>query len=696
MQIGQPEKANQPNHLRINLANRRGRADIPPMQLPSGFVDELRGRVSLAQIAGRRVTWDPRKSNAARGDWWAPCPFHQEKTASFHVDDAKGFYYCFGCHAKGDVLDFVRETENVGFMEAVERLAAEAGMQMPASDPVAAARAAANTGLVEAMEAAVRFYRGQLNGARAAEARSYLERRALGVAAIEAFEIGYAPEGRTVLIEHLKAKGFDLAKIVEAGLAGKPDSGTPYDRFRNRIMFPIRDPRGRAIAFGARALSPGQEPKYLNSPETPLFDKSRTLYNAGPAGAAARKAGTVVVAEGYMDVIALSRAGIEHAVAPLGTAITERQLEALWKLAPEPVVALDGDNAGLNAAQRLIDLALPHLGAGRSLRFAILPPGQDPDDVVKAGGRPAIEAVLAASRPVIDLIWTRETEGQVLDSPERRAALDARLRGHVGRIADPALRAHWEAEIRVRRSQLFAPPQKSAVERPFRRAASAFPIGGRDRGARRGGFVPAPMALPATRNSLLGQDAVGLHAEERVRESAILAGCLNHPAVALHFESRLERLACRCGNLEEIRRALLSALADVPDIADRAAVVAAVSARLGRDPLSEIGLGQIRANPHLAASAAPEQAARAIEEELDRHAALAGRAAEVLEATADLAADPDDGLTLRVRAAAEAEHATYVRPLADDGTDVGLEGPEFLSVIQASEALLARKPRRRR
>lgn len=667
------------------------------MQLPPGFVDELRGRVSLAQIAGRRISWDPRKSNAARGDWWAPCPFHQEKTASFHVDDVKGFYYCFGCHAKGDVLDFVRETENVGFMEAVERLAGEAGMQMPAADPVAAARAAANTGLFEAMEAAVRFYRAQLTGARAVEARAYLERRGLGPDAVERFEIGYAPDGRTVLIEHLQAKGFDLSRIVEAGLAGKPDHGSPYDRFRNRIMFPIRDARGRAIAFGARAIAAGQEPKYLNSPETPLFDKSRTLYNAGPAGAAARKAGTVVVAEGYMDVIALARTGIVHSVAPLGTAITERQLEALWKLAPEPVVALDGDTAGLNAAQRLIDLALPHLGPGRSLRFAILPPGQDPDDVVRAGGRAAIEAVLEASKPVIDLLWKRETEGQVLDSPERRAALDARLRAHVGRISDTALRAHWEAEIRLRRSRLFAPPDRPRPER----FAAGF-TGQRRAGPskRPAGGAPArdfaAFSVPHTRSSLLGRDAAEPCADARVRESAILAGCLNHPDVALEFEMRLERLSFRCSDLGQIRDALLSALGDAPHTSDPADVVARVSARLGRNPTGDLSVdGRLHVHVHLGPSAPAALAARALREELDRHAALAGRAAEILDATADFEAGPNDGLTERVRAAAEAEHATYTRPFADDGPDTGQEGPEFLDVIKASEALLARRPRRR-
>ena len=349
------------------------------MALPPGFIEELHGRVSLSQVVGRKVSWDPRKSNPARGDWWAPCPFHQEKSASFHVDEAKGYYYCFGCQAKGDAISFLRETENIGFMEAVEQLAGIAGMAMPAQDPAAAARSAANQGLAEALEAAVQFYRLQLSTGRAAEARGYLDRRGLAAVTRERFEIGYAPDGRTALLDHLTTKGFARDRLIEAGLVGLPQGGgSPYDRFRGRITYPIRDARGRAIAFGARAIAAGQEPKYLNSPDTPLFDKGRSLYNVGPARAAAAKAGTVIVTEGYMDVIALAQAGLEHAVAPLGTAVTEAQLEMLWKLAAEPVVALDGDAAGLAAAQRLIDLALPLLAPGRSLRFALMPGGQDP------------------------------------------------------------------------------------------------------------------------------------------------------------------------------------------------------------------------------------------------------------------------------------------------------------------------------
>ena len=645
------------------------------MALPPGFLDELRARVSIAAVVGRRVTWDSRKSNAARGDLWAPCPFHQEKTASFHVEEAKGRYHCFGCHAGGDAVSFLRETEGLGFMEAVERLAAEAGMEMPARDPAAAARTAANQGLVEAMEAAVRFYRGQLNGGRAGVARGYLERRGLTAATLERFEIGYAPDARTDLLAHLTAKGFARETLKEAGLVGLPADGGAYDRFRNRIMFPIRDGRGRAIAFGARAVAAGQEPKYLNSPETPLFDKGRTLYNLGPARAAAGRAGTVVVAEGYMDVIALSGAGIEHAVAPLGTAVTEDQLAALWKLAPEPVVALEGDAAGLAAARRLSDLALPLLSPGRSLRFALLPPGQDPDDVVRSGGAAAMRALLDASQPIVALLWERETAGQVLDSPERRAALDARLRAHLARIADAGLRGHWEAEIRSRRAALFERARPAPAPRAWRGRPGPP-------GAARPG---APTAF--ARRSLLASGPEG-QAEARVRESAILAGCLNHPAVAAGLEERLERLAFVCPDLGAIRDALLAGLART---ADREALRAAVATRLGHDPLPGLAAcGPVRASRHLQAGADPERAGRALDEELTRHAALTGRAEEIREAVADVAT-ADDSMTLRVRAAADAEHLAYTRPLEDEAEGSEAEHLEFDAVVRVPGP---RRPRR--
>jgi DNA primase len=645
------------------------------MSLPPGFLDDLRSRVSLAQLVGRKVTWDQRKSNPGRGDYWAPCPFHQEKTASFHADDGKGYYYCFGCQAKGDAVSFLRETEGMGFMEAVEALAAQAGVEMPGRDPGASARAAAAAGLAEAMEAAVRFCRLQLATAAAAGARAYLERRGLRRETIELFEIGFAPAERTAMLDHLRGKGFAVDRLAEAGLVGLRDGGGAYDRFRGRIMFPIRDLQGRAIAFGARAIADGQEPKYLNSPETPLFDKGRNLYNARPAREAARKAGTLIVAEGYMDVIALAQAGIGHAVAPLGTAITEEQLRLIWKLCPEPVVALDGDRAGLAAAHRLTDLALPLLEPGRALRFALVPDGRDPDDVVREGGAAAFDRLVAESRPMIDLLWSRETEGAVLDSPERRAALDARLRAHLARIADPGLRAHYQSELRARRARLFAPVRRdkgiAGGDRPGRP--------GRDRAWRAAARAPLSPAA-ATRASPLAGPAAGTGAEARIRECAILAGCLNHPALAAEFEDRLDRMPFSSPDLGKIRDALLSALHEALHQPDPGAALGdAIGRRTGRNPISDLTApGQVRANRYLAAGADEAQARRAIDEEITRHAALAGRAAEIAEAEREMTGAATEGLTWRLREAAQAAHQAGRRPLSESA-DAAAEAEAVLS-----------------
>ncbi|HAR54519.1 MAG TPA: DNA primase, partial [Roseovarius nubinhibens] len=370
------------------------------MSLPPGFLDELRNRTSIAQVVGRKVMWDKRKSNPGKGDLWAPCPFHHEKTASFHVDDRKGYYYCFGCHAKGDAIGFVRETENVEFMEAVRILAQEAGMTLPERDPQAQAKADRITLLAEVMEQAVRYFRMQLHAGAGAAAREYLARRGLSAETQERFEIGFVPEGWQGLWDTLSGQGVEAQMILDCGLARESSKGKqPYDVFRNRIMFPIRDARGRCIAFGGRAMDPNDNAKYLNSPETVLFDKSRNLFNLGPAREAAGKGQPLVVAEGYMDVIALAQAGHEAAVAPLGTAVTETQLAMLWRVADEPVMALDGDRAGVQAAYRVIDLALPLLEAGKSLRFALMPEGKDPDDLIREGGIEALREKVEGALP---------------------------------------------------------------------------------------------------------------------------------------------------------------------------------------------------------------------------------------------------------------------------------------------------------
>ncbi len=615
------------------------------MSLPPGFLDELRTRTSLAQVVGRKVTWDMRKSNQGKGDMWAPCPFHQEKTASFHVDDRKGYYYCFGCHAKGDAISFVRETENLGFMEAVEVLAREAGMQMPARDPQAQERAEQRSGLAEVMEQAVQFYRLQLKTAQGAPARDYLARRGLGEDALARWGIGYAPDARHALIGHFKDKGVDPARVVEAGLAIQPDDGgAPFDRFRGRIIFPIRDGRGRAISLGGRALDPNARAKYLNGPETALFDKGRSLYNLQGARTAAGKGQPLIVAEGYMDVIALAEAGFAATVAPLGTAITEDQLRLLWRIAPEPIIALDGDTAGLRAAMRVIDLALPMIEAGQSLRFALMPEGMDPDDVIKAEGPAAMQALLDAAQPMVRLLWRRETEGKVFDSPERKAALDRDLREVIRRIKDPSIRSHYGSEINTLRRELFAP-----------RRAAGWGGAARPRGA-------PPPALSETKSSLLA--AASGEVEEVLREAVILATLITHPALVEQFEPALERLEMSTADHRELQRLLLTHAHD-PGVDLKARIEAETGPQLIEKLFS---LNHVRIAPALRRHDDTDLAALCLAEELAKLDAARGARREVEEAAGEIGALADEGLTWRLSEAARAREAANRGAAGEDKT----------------------------
>ena len=383
------------------------------MRFTPDFLEQLRSRLPVSDVVGRRV-----KLVKAGREFKGLSPFNKEKTPSFYVNDQKGFFHDFSSGKHGDIFDFVMETEGVAFPEAVERLAGLAGMQMPKSSPEEAAREKRRAGLHEIMDMAARFFEAALAGRAGAQARAYLDRRGLTPATRTAFRLGYAPGERTALRGHLVGQGVPMADLIEAGLLIAGDGiPEPYDRFRDRIMFPIEDARGKVIAFGGRALSADAPAKYLNSPETPLFHKGAVLFNHHRARAAAHGAGAVVAVEGYVDAIALVQAGIGHVVAPLGTALTPDQIALMWRMADEPVLCFDGDKAGQRAANRAVDTALPALAPGRSLRFAFLPDGQDPDDLVRAGGRAAMEEVLAAARPLVDVLWMRESAAQPLDTP---------------------------------------------------------------------------------------------------------------------------------------------------------------------------------------------------------------------------------------------------------------------------------------
>ncbi|EAR49760.1 DNA primase [Oceanicola granulosus HTCC2516] len=612
----------------------------------------MRSRLSLGQVVGRKVMWDNRKSNQAKGDLWAPCPFHQEKTASFHVDDRKGYYYCFGCHAKGDAISFVRETENVEFMEAIRILAGEAGLQIPESDPRAQKVADRRAELVEVMEQAVRFYRMQLKTGAAAEARAYLAGRGLDEAAQGRWEIGFAPPGWQTLGDHLRGQGVPDKALLAAGLVRASDKGrAPYDTFRNRILFPIRDPRGRAIAFGGRAMDPDDNAKYLNSPETPLFDKSRTLFNHGPAREAAGKGAPLIVAEGYMDVIALAEHGFGAAVAPLGTAVTEAQLAHLWRIADEPIIALDGDTAGQRAALRVVELALPLLTAGKSLRFVLLPEGQDPDDLLRAKGPAAMAGLLEEAQPLIRLLWQAATEGRTFDSPERKAALDKALADKTALIRDQGLRRHYDDELRQLKWELFRPPAR-------KKAGGGMAFKGKN--------APA-QARAGTRASML---ATGTLSEDHLREAVILAVLICNPAVLHDFLGELEGLHFT----DRTHGALAHALLIAPPDADLRPYLAE---RLGPGALEKLF-----ADTHVALTPAVrrpgEDAARmCLAEELAKLNARRGHRREIAEAEEDLSAGlADEHVTARLAQSSAAMDRAGRAQTGEDRTEyeVGANG----------------------
>ena len=678
------------------------------MRLPDSFLDELRTRLSLSQVVGRKVAWDLRKSNQAKGDWWAPCPFHQEKTASFHVDDRKGFYYCFGCQAKGNLFGFVQETENVSFIEAVEILATEAGMQMPARDPKAAERADRESQLRDVVEQAQRWFRMQLSTNAAAGARDYLKGRGLGGRDAERFGLGFAPDASDALLTHLREAGVSDDLIEGAGLmVPAADGRGARDRFIHRIVFPIRDGRDRVIAFGGRAMSPNAKAKYLNSPETELFDKGANLYNLGPARAAAGKGQPLIVAEGYMDVIALVRAGFEAAVAPLGTAVTEAQLRLLWRLSPEPIVALDGDAAGQRAGLRVADLALPLIEAGQSLRFALLPEGQDPDDLIRAAGPDAMGRVIDGARAMIDLLWTRETEGRQFDSPERRATLDRDLRAMVRRVKDASLRKHYAREVARRRAELFGyddAPDPSTYDGPYAPddgrhdpadpgpswdaafappadpgpypddgwAAAAPPprsAGGRRAGARgpngRRDRFAAATAHAETRASLL---ASGGLRPETVLEQVALAGLAGHPPLLDEFTEALETTEWSIPDYADLAAALL--------LVDPAGDVAAVRRQVEASGTVRT-LETLMAQRHVANSPAVRADLDGVRACVhDAFAKIGARACaerERREALEDFEGGADEALTWRLAEASRRREATQRAPRAEIGTSENTE-----------------------
>jgi DNA primase len=560
------------------------------MRFTPQFLDELKARLPVSEVVGKRV-----KLVRAGREFKGLSPFNKEKTPSFFVNDQKQAWFDFSSGKNGSIFDFVMESEGVSFPEAVERLAAMAGVPLPKISREEEAREARRKSLHDVMGLAAKFFQATLASRAGAKARGYLADRGLDAATQLKFGLGYAPPERFALKEHLGSHGIPVEDMVEAGLlVAGDDIPLPFDRFRDRVMFPITDLRNRVIAFGGRALEKDAQAKYLNSPETPLFHKGATLYNIAAARQAAHAARStqaaqenagapLIVVEGYVDVIAMVTAGFAATVAPLGTALTEDQLGLLWKMADEPTLCFDGDAAGLRAAYRAVDLAMPRLAPGKSLKFALLPQGQDPDDLYRSGGREAIAEVIAAARPLGQMLWARETEGRAFDTPERRAALEARLNEVTAAIGDDAVRKYYRQDFNARLGAFFAPAAGPGRE-----------LRGRGQGGRRE-WPPRGQAGPRAAPGKAGPYVVvsnqlaaspvhrGHRAAVPRREALILQAALNHPWLLHDHLEELASLEFRHAEAERLKGALI-------DIAAHAAAadVEAVKAELAVRGLAEL------------------------------------------------------------------------------------------------------------
>ena len=500
------------------------------MRFSPQFLDDLRARLPVSEVVRQRV-----QLKKAGREWKGLSPFNKERTPSFFVNDDKAMWFDFSSGQNGTIFDFVMRTEGLSFPEAVERLARDVGMEVPRPTPEARAADEARAGLHELMESAAQWFQSQLRTAAGGRALAYLRARGLDDASIRRFRLGFAPDHRAMLKQALEARGFGRAKQLEAGVLVAPEGGgEPYDRFRDRIVFPIGDRRGRVIAFGARAMA-DVKPKYLNSPDTPLFHKGATLYNFSEARKAAHEAAAIIVAEGYMDVIALTRAGLAHAVAPLGTALTETQIELLWKTCAEPILCFDGDKAGRWAAHRAAERALPLLKAGYSLRFVELPPGEDPDSLLQARGAAALRQLFENTTPLDELLWRRALEGRPLDTPERRAKFRKDLRELARLPGDPIVREHYEREFDVRFQQLFPDPRRRTRDKGWEKRPSAY----------NAGLLGSPAQLNA-----------GV-ANARNREQEILSILLRFPPLADELLEELISLHFQAPDLDRLRGAIL-------------------------------------------------------------------------------------------------------------------------------------------
>lgn len=498
------------------------------------FLEDIKNRISLVEIIGRTV----RLIKKGR-EFHGLCPFHQEKTPSFTVNEDKAFFHCFGCGEHGSIFDFIMKTRNLSFPEAVEQLANEANIEIPTTTPEELRKQKRSRGIHEVMELATIYYENILKSPLGEKANQYLKQRGIIDKSVKEFRLGFAPNNRNQLRIELSKKGISDTLMIDAGLLIQPKNAgsPPYDRFRGRIIFPIGDKRGKIIAFGGRALGDG-EPKYLNSPETPIFTKGHNLYSLDRASNSISKADKIIVVEGYTDVISLYQAGYKNCVAPLGTALTESQVRLLWRWTSEPILCFDGDTAGQRAAGRAATNILPHLKPEKSLSFVLLPEGEDPDNLIKTQGVNAIRSLINVAEPLSEILWRISKKGYRLETPEDRAGFDKRLREMALLIEDKTVQKYYLDSFKQRLWEEFARSKKPGQY-----------------------YKKAGISLPIKNSTTSGTIDVNL-----IQQAILIITLINYPMLVEKIGEQLAATEFNSSELDKLRQEVLKTLASNPTL----------------------------------------------------------------------------------------------------------------------------------
>ncbi|MFL2802488.1 MAG: DNA primase [Paracoccaceae bacterium] len=608
------------------------------------FIDQLRETLSIVDVIGKKVTWDNKKTNISNGIYWACCPFHSEKTASFKVDQNRGFYYCFGCHEKGDSITFIMKNENLDFLTAIERLANEIGLKLPTNfgNNKNVSRSKSYSTILEIQELASFYFTDCLKRNPSAKASLFIKNRISSEEVRNNFRLGYASEKNKDLFNFLVNKGYEEDIIIKSGLCARNDKGDVYDRFRDRIIFPIHNLTNKVVGFGGRALNSSASAKYLNSPETEVFHKGKLLFNEYNCQKNLKNNNLIIV-EGYMDVIALSKVGFKNCVAPLGTAVTIDQLNKIWRISKSPIFAFDGDISGVKALDRLIYLVLPYISSEKTIQACILPNNNDPDDLISKFGKQSIIELINKSKSLLQILWDNVTKNIDITTPEKRVQLENKLNFIINQIQERNLRHHYSQAFNRLKLELFGFFEKkinNSINYANKSETKKYDNKSKI-------YKNSLLPNSKTKNSLIASTDEPNIVESRLQETAIVLFLINHPNFITKYANKLNEIYFTNKDVENIFKFLIDLNSN--NLCKKKELIEKLNDNFGQDIYKKLNsTGPIKINPLLNKEISSDEAEIGLNDVLNRKIARQYIDQELNEARENIFKNEDETLTWRI------------------------------------------------